>query len=333
MSTGNKPIVFFIMPFKEGMFALYKKLELDFGDVFTFTHAGDLDSQRNILRDIVEGIHQADIVIADLTGLNANVFYELGLAHAMNKKVIIITQDLGEVPFDIKSYRVIHYSLLFYKIPDFLEQLKKLLFGAVDGSVKFGNPVSDYIPDFFTKSISSSIVPTDTESTENDEEVDATESDAECGYLDYIADIVDNSNSIKEEIGAIGTDMQEMSQAISQVSDEIDRVKLQSGSVDPSFVRSVCRKLADPIEINAEKMKSHVSKIATHWDTVENSYLSLRDIPLIRNENNLKGIESSSSDLAELRDTIRGNDATIQGLISGLQTRDSMAVFCTEGTI
>ena len=320
MYTGNKPVVFFIMPFKEEMFALYEKLKSDFGNDFLFTNAGDLDSQRNILRDIVEGIHQADIVIADLTGLNANVFYELGLAHAMNKKVIIITQDLGEVPFDIKSYRAIDYSLLFYKIPEFLDQLKKMLFGAIDGSVRFGNPVSDYIPDFFDKSISSSIVSPATESTEIDEQVDPAESDEENGYLDYLADIIDNSNSINEEISAMGIDMQDMSQAINQASDEINRVKLQSGSADPSFVRSVCRKLAGPIEENAEKMKIHVSKIAIQWDIVENSYLSLLDNPLIRNEDNLEGIESSSSNLAGLRGTITGTDATIQSLISGLQT-------------
>ena len=56
---GSKPKVFVITPFKED---------------FDFTNAGDLDNQQNILQDIVEGIHQADVIIADLTGLNANVF-------------------------------------------------------------------------------------------------------------------------------------------------------------------------------------------------------------------------------------------------------------------
>lgn len=86
MSTENKPIVFVIMPFKEDILALYEKLKSDFDNDFAFTNAGNLDNQQNILQDIVEGIYQADIVIADLTGLNPNVFYELGLAHAMNKK-------------------------------------------------------------------------------------------------------------------------------------------------------------------------------------------------------------------------------------------------------
>lgn len=102
---GSKPKVFVITPFNEDFLALYDELKRIFKEDFDFTNAGDLDNQQNILQDIVEGIHQADVIIADLTGLNANVFYELGLAHAMNKKVIIITQDLGELPFDIKSYR------------------------------------------------------------------------------------------------------------------------------------------------------------------------------------------------------------------------------------
>ena len=142
----NKPKVFVITPFNEDFLALYDELKKIFGEDFDFTNAGDLDNQQNILQDIVEGIYQADVIIADLTGLNANVFYELGLAHAMNKKAIIITQDLGELPFDIKSYRANEYSLQFNKLPKLIEELKKLLVGAIDNSVKYGNPISDYIP-------------------------------------------------------------------------------------------------------------------------------------------------------------------------------------------
>ena len=317
MSTEIKPIVFVIMPFKEDILALYEKLKSDFENNFAFTNAGDLDNQQNILQDIVEGIYQADIVIADLTGLNPNVFYELGLAHAMNKKVIIISQDLDELPFDIKSYRAIEYSLLFHKLPTFLAEVKKLLFGAMDNSVKFGNPVSDYIPDFFTKPSSMPIVSATPESNASS---DNNDDDEEKGYLDYIADIIDNSSGIKEEIVAMGTDMNDMSQSINQATHEINRVKLQSGSADPSFVRSICRKLSSPIESNAEKMKKHISIITAQWAIVENSYLSLLDNHFIRNKDNLGGIESSSTTLAELRNTITGTDSNIDDFISILQT-------------
>lgn len=191
----------------------------------------------------------------------------------MNKKVIIITQDIGELPFDIKSYRAIDYSLLFHKLPAFLTEVKKLLFGALDDSVKFGNPVSDYIPDFFTKPSSTLSESATIEKNESDNQWENNDSDEGKGYLDYIADIVDNSSGIKEEIDAMGMDMRDMSQSINHATNEINRVKAQSGSADPSFVRSICRKLACPIDENAEKMKNHINSITLLWAVVENSYL------------------------------------------------------------
>ena len=146
-----KSTVFVIMPFNDDYFALYEEFKKALGDKFEFQNAGDLDSQQNILKDIVVGINNADVLIADLTNSNANVFYELGLAHAMNKSVIIITQDIGELPFDIKSYRAIEYSLQFNKLPKLLNKLKELLSGAMDGKIKYGNPVSEFIPKNITQ--------------------------------------------------------------------------------------------------------------------------------------------------------------------------------------
>ena len=319
MTVENKPIVFVIMPFKEDILALYEKLKSDFENDFVFTNAGDLDNQQNILQDIVEGIYQSSIVIADLTGLNPNVFYELGLAHAMNKKVIIITQDIGELPFDIKSYRAIEYSLLFHKLPLFLTEVKKLLFGALDESVKFGNPVSDYVPDFFTKTTSTLGTYSTVENIATIDQSEMIDGDEGKGYLDYIADIVDNSSGIKEELVEMGIDMRDMSQSVNHATNEINRVKAQSGSADPAFVRSICRKLACPIDENAQKMKMHISNISSRWAIVENSYLGLLDNQFIQNKDNLKGIESSAEALAELRSTMKDTDDKIDSFIAVLQ--------------
>ena len=224
------------------------------------------------------------------------------------------------LPLDIKSYRTIQYSLLFHKLPGFLAEAKKLLFGAIDGSVKFGNPVSDYIPDFFTKPSSVPIVSATIESTESNEYVYNNDDDEGKGYLDYFADIADTSDDITEEINAMGVGMRDMTQSISQATNEINRVKEQSGSADPSFVRSICRKLAIPIESNAEKMRIHISTITSRWSIVENSYLSLLDNHFIQKKDNLESIESSATTLAELRDTITGTDSKIDDFISVLQT-------------
>ena len=72
--------------------------------------------------------------------------YELGLAHSFNKKTIIITRDdLGKLPFDLKQYRAKDYSTHFKKFFDLIEYLEKNLRGAVNGTVVFSNPVSDFL--------------------------------------------------------------------------------------------------------------------------------------------------------------------------------------------
>ena len=74
--------VFMIMPFQEEFLELYGMIKEKLKDEYEFSNAGDLDNKRSILQDIVVGIGNADVIIADVTGLNPNVFYELGLCHA-----------------------------------------------------------------------------------------------------------------------------------------------------------------------------------------------------------------------------------------------------------
>lgn len=111
-----------------------------------FSHAGDEDTQQNILADIILPIYSADVVLADLTGLNPNVMYELGIAHSFNKKTNVITRDdLSNLPFDLKQYRAKAYSTHFKRFYELIEYLKKNLIGARDGSVIFSNPVVDFL--------------------------------------------------------------------------------------------------------------------------------------------------------------------------------------------
>lgn len=65
-----------------------------------------------ILDKINDFIQKADVIIADCSGRNPNVFYELGIAHAHGKKVILITNDaIREAPSDVRHYEFIHYEL------------------------------------------------------------------------------------------------------------------------------------------------------------------------------------------------------------------------------
>jgi hypothetical protein len=63
-----------------------------------------------MLDRIVNQINKADVIVADMTGRNPNVFYEVGYAHALGKVVILITQKAADIPFDLKHYQHIIYE-------------------------------------------------------------------------------------------------------------------------------------------------------------------------------------------------------------------------------
>lgn len=64
-----------------------------------------------IIDQIWSGINQAKVLVAELTTRNPNVFYELGLAHALEKPVVLVSSNESDVPFDLKHIRVIYYDV------------------------------------------------------------------------------------------------------------------------------------------------------------------------------------------------------------------------------
>jgi len=64
-----------------------------------------------IMDQIWSGINAASVLVAELTTKNANVFYELGIAHALQKPVVLVSSNEEDVPFDLKHIRVIYYDV------------------------------------------------------------------------------------------------------------------------------------------------------------------------------------------------------------------------------
>ena len=142
------PSVFVLMPFEEEFDSIYEDLiKQAFEEAnFEVIRADDIESQRSILSDIVQQIAQCDLIVADLTGSNPNVFYELGIAHGLERKAILMTQNRDEIPFDLTPYRVLEYSTHFKRIEDAKKELASYARGFVENRIQFGNPVSDWLP-------------------------------------------------------------------------------------------------------------------------------------------------------------------------------------------
>lgn len=73
-------------------------------------HAGEIFGPGVILHDIVQGIIEAKIVVAEITPANPNVFYELGFSHALGKPTILLAERGKELPFDVSAYRCLFYE-------------------------------------------------------------------------------------------------------------------------------------------------------------------------------------------------------------------------------
>lgn len=72
--------------------------------------ASDIYRPGVIFQDILQGLDESSVVIADVTPPNPNVFYELGYSHALRKPVILLAERGTPLPFDISGYRAIFYD-------------------------------------------------------------------------------------------------------------------------------------------------------------------------------------------------------------------------------
>ena len=77
----------------------------------TCKRADEILKPGTIILDIVEYLARSNIVIADLTGQNPNVFYEMGVRDGVKGRMILLAQSLEDVPFDLRGSRIVIYSL------------------------------------------------------------------------------------------------------------------------------------------------------------------------------------------------------------------------------
>lgn len=108
--SQNDSLISVMMPFSAEFNPVYLTLQEATTSVgFSCVRADDIWEHHTIIQDIVSIIARAKVVICDCTGKNPNVFYEAGIAHAIGKEVILITQSEHDVPFDLRHLRYIRY--------------------------------------------------------------------------------------------------------------------------------------------------------------------------------------------------------------------------------
>lgn len=108
--SQDENLVSIMMPFGAEFNSVYAVLQQSIGAVgMESVRADDIWEHHTIIQDIVNIIARAKVVICDCSGKNPNVFYEAGVAHAIGKEVIILTQSEHDIPFDLRHIRYIKY--------------------------------------------------------------------------------------------------------------------------------------------------------------------------------------------------------------------------------
>lgn len=150
-----KPICFFITPIGKPDSDSRKRadqlqrhiLRPVLGTKFQIVRADDFPHPGSIPHQVFDLVHKAELVVADLTGLNANVIYELAIRHSFNKVSVQLVDQADSLPFDLKDERTIEANL---SDPDSVERCKstvrKVVETIVAGQVPYHSPCSGRSP-------------------------------------------------------------------------------------------------------------------------------------------------------------------------------------------
>lgn len=129
--TKKRAFVFVIMPFDKSFNDTYE-LGIKSACIAAGVDCERVDEQmflENILERIYNQISRADIVVAEMTDRNPNVFYEAGYAHGLGKPVILLTKSADDIPFDLRHYpHIVHQG----SIVTLKEQLERKIRWCVD---------------------------------------------------------------------------------------------------------------------------------------------------------------------------------------------------------
>src|SRR5207245_867627 len=140
---------FVLMSFDDDRKEVYKHAIVPAAETVGFEchRADDAFRSEAIISNIIKNIFRDDVIIDDISGFNPNVLYELGVAHAVGNKIIIICEDTHGLPFNLSAYWVILYEKTIDGVRNDLRgRLEEALRNFPDWGSEPTNPVQDFRP-------------------------------------------------------------------------------------------------------------------------------------------------------------------------------------------
>jgi hypothetical protein len=112
MAVRRGERAFVIMPFHEPYNTYYAEIYKNAleSSGYEAVRGDDFFASRPVILDIMKAILDARLVLCDMSGKSANVFYELGLVHAIGTPAVLLSSNAEDIPFDVRHIRAIIYN-------------------------------------------------------------------------------------------------------------------------------------------------------------------------------------------------------------------------------
>lgn len=114
--------------------------------------AHEITASGSINNQIISRIVNDDMVIANLTGLNPNVMYELAIRHATQKPIVHICENTTGLPFDIKDQRTIFYNDDMFSVKELERRLEMMVKDCIGKEIK-DNPIYNAVTDMIFREV------------------------------------------------------------------------------------------------------------------------------------------------------------------------------------
>jgi hypothetical protein len=272
MSTTLKAFV--IMPFEPEFKSIYDDLIKpaleDAG--YEVARADSFTDQQNILRDIIQGIARADLIVADLTTLNANVFYELGLCHGLRIPTVLLAQSIEEVPFDLRSYKIQIYDTRFDKIHKLMNALKEIAEKHIKREITFGSPVIDFFPSegsLLAKNSIEVVVNEDEPAEEPSEEVE------EKGILDYSAEVEEALAEMSRVLQEITKENEAIGNKAAGHAARMQALNVSSSAGTAGQKKKIGLQIASDMNASAKKIEEELPKFEEAINVLDESFAGM----------------------------------------------------------
>jgi nucleoside 2-deoxyribosyltransferase len=265
-------------------------------------------AEANTVFALIEEIKRSDVVVVDATGLDAFLLYALGVAHALEKPSVVLTQDIRDLPFDLRSYNVVTYSTRLDEISRLKDDLLKILHEFAEFDYVLATPVSDTGGSRRSSAGNKTV----------DQAVELL------GIYDLVPSSVQAMEGITSATVEFGTLTERLGEAMQAQTAEIEVAKARGGP--GAFSRSLLgvRTVTAHVDEYADQVSDILPRYADQWAAFVGDTLAWLELVDMQSEEDREAGLSFANQLADVRQLILSTVQHVEGFreaVVGLRAR------------